>query len=149
MRGAGLSVARAVTSWGLLTLALCSLGALAAEPSVRVQVEIVLASTTAGTIDPTLAKMREAMDSKVKYLAMKKLDSKKVDLPRNQPQVVALPNQKKAELTLQELKENVATLKLKLPPTEATYSLGRDKSLYLQAGAHEGGDLWLVVSQPK
>lgn len=128
---------------------LLSLTTLAAEPAVPVQADVVFASTAAGTVDPALAKMREAMASKVKYLTMKKLDSKKLELLQNKPQLVALPNQKQAELTLQALKENVATVKVKLPPTEAVYSLGRDKSLYVQGGAHEGGELWLVVSQPK
>ena len=60
-----------------------------------------------------------------------------------------MPNQKSAELTLQGVTENVATLKVKLAPTEATYTLAKDKSLYVQGGTHEGGDVWLVLSQPK
>lgn len=93
--------------------------------------------------------MREAMAPKVKYQTMKRLDSKKLDLVQNKAQAIALPNQKQAELTLQGLKENVATVKVKLTPAEAVYTLGREKSFSIQGGAHEGGDLWLVVSQPK
>ncbi len=122
---------------------------LAAEPSVPVQADVVFASTAPGTVDPALAKMRDAMAPKVKYLTMKKLDSKKLELLQDKSQSLALPNQKAAELTLQALKDNVATLKVKLPPTEAVYSLGRDKSLFFQAGTQDGGDLWLVLSQPK
>jgi hypothetical protein len=123
--------------------------ALAADPVVVVQADVVFASTAAGTLDPSLAKMRDAMAAQVQYLTLKKLDSKRLEMHQSAPQLLKFPNQKTAELTLQALKENVATLKVKLNPTEAVYSLGRDKSLYLQAGAHEGGDLWLVVSQPK
>ncbi|MFZ5444580.1 MAG: hypothetical protein ACOZQL_31595 [Myxococcota bacterium] len=132
----------------LASLAL-SLTVLAAEPSVPVQAEVVFASTAAGSVDPSLTKMRDAMAARVKYLSMKKLEAKKFDLVVNKPQQVALPNQKSAELTLQSVKDDVATLKVKLPPTEAVYTLGREKSLYLQGGAHDGGDLWLVLSQPR
>jgi hypothetical protein len=115
-----------------------------------VQADVVFASTAPGTVDASLAKMRDAMASKVKYLTMKKVDSKKLELLKDKLQGLVLPNQKTAELTLQDVsRENVATLKVKLVPTEAVYSLGRDKSLYLQAGSHDGGDLWLVLSQPK
>ena len=126
-----------------------SLTILAAEPSVPVQAEVVHATTAAGTVDPSLVKMRDAMASRVKYQGMKKLDAKKLELVANKPQLVSLPNQKVAELTLQSVKDDVATLKVKLPPTEAVYTLGREKSLYLQGGAHDGGDLWLVLSQPR
>lgn len=133
----------------LLTAALLSWPALAAEPTVPVQADVVFASTAAGAVDPSLEKIRDAMAAKVKYLTMKKLDFKKLELLQDKVQTIPLPNQRFAELTLQHLKDNVATLKLKLGPTEAVYSLGRDKSLFLQAGPHNGGDLWLVLSQPK
>lgn len=126
-----------------------SLTILAAEPSVPVQAEVVHATTSTGTVDPSLVKMRDAMASRVKYQGLKKLDAKKLELVANKPQLVSLPNQKVAELTLQSVKDDVATLKVKLPPTEAVYTLGREKSLYVQGGAHDGGDLWLVLSQPR
>ena len=138
-----------MTKLSASVVALLSLTTLAAEPSVPVQAEVVFASTTAGTVDPSLAKMRDAMAPKVKYLTMKKLETKKLELQQNKPQALALANQKQAELTLQGVKENVATVKVKTPSVETVYSLARDKSLYVPAGAHEGGDLWLVVSQPK
>ncbi len=122
---------------------------LAAEPTVPVQAEVVFASTAAGQVEPALVKMRDAMASKVKYLTMKRLDGKKLELVKDKPQTVALPNQKSAELTLQGVTENVATLKVKLAPAEATYTLAKEKSLYVQGGTHEGGDVWLVLSQPK
>lgn len=130
-------------------LALLSCAVWAAEPSVKVQAEVIFASTAPGTVDPSLQKMRDAMAPKVKYLSMKKVESKKLELMQNKAELISLPNQKQAELTLQGLKENVATVKVKLAPTEAVYSLGRDKSLSIQGGPFEAGDLWLVLSQPK
>lgn len=138
-----------MTSLLVGAFALVSFSTLAAEPSVTVQADVIYASTAAGTVEPALMKMRDAMAPKVKYQTMKKLDSKKLELVQHKAQSIALPNKKQAELTLQDLKENVATVKVKLPPAEAVYSLGREKSFSLQGGAHDGGDLWLVVSQPK
>jgi hypothetical protein len=126
-----------------------SLTALAAEPSVTVQADVVYASTAPGTVEPALTKMRDQMAPKVKYQTMKKLDAKKLELVQDKMQSVALPNQGKAELTLQQMKENVATVKVKTPSVETVYTLAKDKTLSAPAGQHDGGDLWLVVSQPK
>ena len=128
---------------------LLSLGALAAEPSVTVQAEILYASTAPGTVEPAYVKLRDSLAPKVKYLTLKKLDAKKLQLVQNTLQVLTLPNQKQAELTLQGLKDNVATVKVKTPSVETVYSLAKEKTLSAPAGAHDGGDLWLVVSQPK
>jgi hypothetical protein len=129
--------------------AIFSLTAFAAEPSVTVQADVVFASTAPGTVDPALAKMRDQMASKVNYTTMKKLDAKKLELVKDKMQAISLPNQKQAELTLQQLKENVATVKVKTPSVETVYTLAKDKTLSAPAGQHDGGDLWLVVSQPK
>lgn len=126
-----------------------SLTTLAAEPSVTVQADIVFASTAPGTVEPAYAKLRDTLSSKVKYQTMKKLQSKKLELVQNKLQIIALPNAKQAELTLQGVKENVATVKVKTPSVETVFSLAKDKSLSAPAGAKDQGDLWLVVSQPK
>jgi hypothetical protein len=131
-------------------LALLAAPALAQDKNTRVpvQAEVVLASTTAGTVDSTLLPMQETLATRVKYQSMKKVSSVKLQLS-SAPSSVALPNQKTAEVSLVSLKDNVAQVKVKVPPVDATYSLGKQKSLYVQAGPHEGGDLWLVLSQPK
>ncbi len=123
--------------------------ALAAEPQVLVQADVVLALEAAGPVAPDLVSMQQRLAEKKKYGTLKKLESKRLELVRGQAQSLALPNQKTAEVTLQDVKDNVATVKLKVPPTEAVYSLAKGKTLYFQGGAHEGGDLWLLVSQPK
>lgn len=130
-------------------LVVCSFTALAAEPSVTVQADILYASTAPGTVEPAYVKLRDSLAPRVKYLTLKKLDSKRLQLVQNTLQTLALPNQKTAELTLQGLKDNVATVKVKTPSVETVYSLAKEKTLSAPAGAHEGGDLWLVVSQPK
>lgn len=123
--------------------------AFAADPEVPVQADVVFASTAPGVVDPSLTKMRDAMASKVKYLTLRKVDAKTLKLANGKAEAMALPNKKTAELTLQSVQNNVATVKVKLPPTEAVYQLAREKVLYVQGGDHEGGQLWLLLSQPK
>ncbi len=120
----------------------------AAEPMVPVQVEVVQASTKPGEVPVSLKKMQTALSARVKYGAMKVLSVKKLEL-KAAPQRVGLPNQNQAELSLTRLEKGVATLEVQVPPAKATYTLAKDKSLYFQAGSHDGDDLWLVLSQPK
>ncbi len=121
----------------------------AQDKKVPVQAEVVLASTKAGGgVDPALAAMQTTLGARVKYLSMKKVSAQKLELHAT-PSLVALPNGKAAELSLVALKENVAQVKVKVGPLDTTYSLGKEKSLFVQAGPHDGGDLWLVLSQPK
>jgi hypothetical protein len=114
-----------------------------------VQADVVFASTASGAIDPALQKMHDALAAKVKYSTMKRVETTRLELVKDKTQSVSLPNKKVAEVTLQGVAQNVATLKVKLPPTEATYTLARDKALYLQGGAHDSGEVWLMLSQPK
>ena len=119
-----------------------------ADGPVAVQADVVFASTTAGKVDPSLVKMQETLGAKVKYLTLEKRSSQKLGVDAKGV-TVALPNGKSASLSLEGLKAGVATLRVKLPPTDATYSLAKEKAFYLQGGSHENGDLWLVLSQPK
>ncbi|MGV3620777.1 MAG: hypothetical protein ACO1OB_08165 [Archangium sp.] len=134
-----------------LVTAVLTMGAaaLAADPEVPVQADVVFASTAAGTVEPTLTRMRDAMASKVKYQTLRKVDSRTLTLVKDKPQNIALPNKKLAELVLQKVEANVATVKVKVPPTEAVYQLAREKVLYVQGGEHDGGQVWLLLSQPK
>jgi hypothetical protein len=134
-----------------VVLSLASM-AVATEGQVAVQAEVVFASTKPGKVDPSLAKMQETLGQKVKYLTLEKRSSVKFTLPSKgvtSEHSLELPNKKMAWIGLESMKEGVATLRVKLAPTDATYSLAKDKSFYLQGGAHEGGDLWLVLAQPK
>ena len=121
---------------------------LAAEPTVSVQADVVFASQAKGTVDPSLAEMQKTLATKVNYQTLKKLSTRTLVLTAK-AQPLELPNKKTAVLSLESLKKDEATEHLELPPTRATYTLARDKSLYVQAGDHESGQLWLVLSQPK
>jgi hypothetical protein len=138
--------ARNAVAVGLALTACC---ALADEKKVHAHADIVFASKESGAVDPSLAPMQETLSARVKYLTLKKLSSHQLELSAAVSKV-SLPNQKTAELTLISLsKDNVAQVHVKVPPLEATYSLGKGKSLFVQAGVHEAGELWLVISQPK
>ena len=85
---------------------------------------------------------------KTKYGTLKRVSVQKVELVAK-PYAMPLPNGKSAELSLVSLESGVATVKVKLSPSESTLKLGREGSLYQHAGKWQGGDLWLVLSQPK
>jgi hypothetical protein len=134
----------------MLALALVCALSLGADEKISVQAEVVFASTAPGAVEPGLADMQKTMAARVKYLTLKRLSSQTLELRRApRDATVSLPNQKKASLTLEALKDGAATLRIRLAPTDATSTLGNGKSLYQQAGPFEGGDLWLVLSQPK
>jgi hypothetical protein len=140
MRAWAQSVAVVVAVW-------CG-AALADEPKVAVQADVVFASTKPGDVEPSLKHMQDTLAAKVRYLTLKRLSTQRLEL-QNKPTALTLPNQKVAELKLEALKAGVATVHVKIPPSDSSSNLGREKSLYLQAGPHDGGDLWLVLSQPK
>jgi hypothetical protein len=137
------ALALASLVWGLGALPV-----LADEPKVPVQADVVFASKAPGEIQPALKAMQATLAGRVRYGTLKTLSTQRLELTRQASQV-ELPNQKVAQLVLESLKDDVAVVKVTLPPTETTYRLGRGKSLYLQGGAHDGGDLWLVLSMPK
>lgn len=119
-----------------------------ASAKVPVQADVVFASTAPGQVEPALKPMQAKLAERVKYATLKTLSGKRLELSKA-PTALELPNKKTAELVLEALKSDVATVRVKLPPAETTYTLGRGKSLYLQGGAHDGGELWLVLSMPK
>lgn len=132
-----------------LTAALLAAGAWASDPVVPVQADVVHASLAPGQVEPDLVAMQKKLAEQRRYQAMRKVLSKRIELVQGKAEALELPNSSTAELTLQGVKDNVATVKLKVPPTETVYSLARGRSIFVQGGAHDGGDLWLVVSQPK
>jgi hypothetical protein len=114
-----------------------------------VQVDVVLAQVAGASVEPpSLKAMQEALAKKVKYGTLRRLSSEKLEL-EHKPHALKLANGKEASLEVDALKDDVATLLVKVPPAAATYKLGKKGSLYVQAGPHEGGELWLVLSPAK
>ena len=129
-----------------VALALLAVPALADEQNVSVQVEVVVASLSGNTIDPPALKaMQDAMAKKVKYGSLKRVSNEKLELVVK-PHPMKLPNSVEAALSLEELKNDVATVRVRVPPADTTYKLGKKGSLYVQAGKQGEDDLWLVLS---
>ncbi len=129
-------------------LALVAAPVWADDAKVTVQAEVVQATEKAGAVDPGLQSMQTALSQKTKYGSLKRLSQQKLELVAK-PYALPLPNSKTAELSLVTLEKGVATVKVRLAPSESTLKLGREGSLYQHAGKWQGGDLWLVLSQPK
>jgi len=125
-----------------------STAALADDAKVAVKAEVVHAQVKAGVVDPGLEAMQAALAQGKRYGALRRVSTQKVLLEKK-PAGLPLPNGTSAEMSLVTLEQGVATIKLKVPKGETTSKLGRDGSLYQQAGEWQGGDLWLVLSQPK
>jgi hypothetical protein len=121
--------------------------AFAAAP-VTVQVDVVHASNQGTEVQPpSLAGMKTAFtQSGFNYKSYKQLSTQKVELAPGQAKTVSLPNGQTATLTLVDVKDNVAQVKVNVPPLETTYSLGRQGRVFIQAGPHNGGMLVLVLS---
>lgn len=121
-----------------------------AQDTVKVKADVVLAKLEPGSFEPeSLRAMQKAFEKKVTYGSLKQLSTQTVSLVAARPVVLPLTAGKKAELSLEALKADVAQLRVKVPPTDTVYTLGKQGSLYVQAGTHEGGDLWLVLSPVK
>jgi len=138
---------RAAVVLGAVMLCLPAV-ARAEDAKVTVQADVVFASEKPGTVPKDLLHMQQKLAKGKKYLTLKTLSSQKLTLTPK-PSSLPLPNKSSASLSLVSLKKDVATLELHIPNfVDTTVSLGKG-SLYQQAGPHDGGDLWLVLSQPK
>ncbi len=131
----------------LLSLGIALAPALAKGPQVQVQAILIHASMAQGAIDPSLASMREALSKKTPYKTLTRLDVHALELSSS-PVRLNLPNGKVAEFTLVSVKDNIAQVHAKVPPLEAIYMLARARSLYIEAGKQDDGDLWLVLAEP-
>jgi hypothetical protein len=137
----------------LASLALLFVSPLAAaqdvKPADKVEVtaEVVLAAKEGNEIDPPALKaMQQAFaEKKVSYNYLKRVTEQKVQVTPKAT-IVKLPNGKDASLVLERLKSDVATIRVKVPPAEAVYTVGQKGNLYVQGGKQDGKDVWLVLS---
>lgn len=136
----------------LLVVSVLGLGvmssAAAEEPKVDVVAEVVHASDTGSTVDPpTLEPMRDAFNkSGIHYKSFRRLSREKLTLRKGQSAELHLPNNVTASLTLKSVEHDAAKVQVAVPPVDTTYTLGREGSVFIQAGTHNGGMLILVLS---
>lgn len=121
---------------------------LAAAP-VKVGVQVVHASNEAPHVDPGLEKMRQGFEKAgLRFTTYRRLSDQTVSLSPGKPVDVALPG-KTATLTLQAGDHPRPQVAVTVPPLHTTVELGTDASAFLQAGAHENGQLVLVLTAKK
>lgn len=113
---------------------------------VSVNAEVVVASMKGSLIEPAnLAALKTKLEAKAAYTSLKRFSTAKVTLPTE----VKLPNDKVAKLSLEELNEGVAKVRVVISPLSTVYVLGREGSLVLEAGKSGDDDVWLVLSAAK
>jgi hypothetical protein len=119
----------------------------AAENHVALSADVVQASNEGTGVDAGLEKMREQFaKSGIVYKSYRRLSHEALQLAQGKPVEVRLPNTKTATLTLLSLKGSQSEVSVSLPPVQTTYILGREGSVYLQAGPHALGVLILVLT---
>ena len=113
---------------------------------VSVMVEVVHASKEGSGVDPaSLETMKAKLAPKAQYTSLRRLSLEKVTTPAK----LKLPNGKVATITLEDLKDGVARLRVAVPPMSTVYTLGREGTLYQAAGKQGEADLWLLLSAAK
>ena len=120
----------------------------AAEPKVRINAEVILASNNGNTVDPpALAGMKNQFSQKgFAFTSYRRLSSEKLSLKR-EPVELKLPNQRTATLRLDAMKGDVATVRVDISDlSSTTLTMGREGSVFQHAGEHDGGQLILKLS---
>lgn len=142
---------------GIALTYVLSAGVARADEKVDILAEVVHASSQGTALDPPqLEKMKNELARKgLRFTALKRLSEKKVAVHVGKPEEIGLPDGRKATLSLAQLKDDEATVKVTVaqrnkpqPLLETTYRLARDKSTYIHCGAYKDGELFLVLSPP-
>lgn len=129
----------------LLAAAILALPAFAAAP-VPLVVEVVQASNDSTGVDAGLERMRDQFaKSGITYKSYRRLSQESLQLSVGKPAEVKLPNARTATLTLVSVKGTEAQVSVSVPPLKTLYTLGREGSVYLQAGPHAGGVLIVLT----
>ena len=135
-----------------LGLLLLAPGAARAEDdTVKVRVEVVLASSKGTAVEPAeLARMKETFQKQnFNFTSFKRLSQDTVEVGAKEATDVRLPNGVNATLRLLALKDGIATVRVNIPRLSAMdVELGRQGAVYQKAGKHVGGELILVLSPP-
>ncbi|KFE60822.1 hypothetical protein [Hyalangium minutum] len=134
-----------------LGLTLSPLAAHAQDQKVKIQVDVVLVSDKSDTVDPPeLAQMKEKFRKQnFSFTSFKRLSLETVELIKDKPTELRLPNGVNATLTLRSLKDSTATVSVVIPRLAAVdVELGNQGAVYQRAGKHVGGELILALSPP-
>ncbi len=143
-----MTVRRALGVETILLGLFLSSAALAEDPKVEVNAQIILASNEGQGVEPaTLAPMKDKFRKEgFSFTSFKELKSQKLVLVKNHPSEVRLPNNKVATLTLEDVVAGAARIHVRLAPNDVSYTLGREGSVFIEGGHHLNGTLVLVLS---
>lgn len=149
---------RTTTRMPLALLALSLVGvllsaptALAADEKLKVKVEVVLVSKKGNEVEPAeLQKMKDSFARQnFNFTSFKRLSQQTLEVGKDEPTEVKLPNGVNASLRLLRMQGDTATLRVEVPQLSAVdVELGREGAVYQRAGKHVGGELILVLSSP-
>ena len=115
---------------------------------VEVMADVVLASNDGDKVDPpSLEETKKTFAARnIKFSSWKSLSQRRLSLEPNKTLEVPLPNAKKARITLEAVKDDIAHIRVAVPPSSTTLQLGREGNLYVDGGQHQGGALFLMLS---
>ncbi len=149
---------RTTTRMPLALLALSLVGVLlsaptahAADEKLKVKVEVVLVSKKGDEVEPAeLQKMKDSFARQnFNFTSFKRLSQQTLEVGKDEPTEVKLPNGVNASLRLLRMQGDTATLRVEVPQLSAVdVELGREGAVYQRAGKHVGGELILVLSSP-
>lgn len=133
-----------------LVLAAAPSGARAQGQKVKVNVAVVYLSSEGKAVDPSLVEMKKSFDkSGVAFSSYQQMSSKAEELTAGKPMEIALPNGSKATLTLTGIDQGTAKVDLAVAGLKTGVALGRENSVYQDAGAYKSGKLMIVLSAAK
>ena len=120
----------------------------AEDPKVDLRAEVILASNQGTAIEPaSLSSVKDEFASAgIVFTSYKQLSAEKLSLDKQHPAEVKLPNGKTASLKLEDLKDGKATVKVRGLGAEVVIQLGREGSVFQRVGAHQGGQLILMLT---
>ena len=123
----------------------------AADEKLKVKVEVVLVSKKGDEVEPAeLQKMKDSFARQnFNFTSFKRLSQQTLEVGKDEPTEVKLPNGVNASLRLLRMQGDTATLRVEVPQLSAVdVELGREGAVYQRAGKHVGGELILVLSSP-
>ena len=95
----------------LIALTPCYIGA---EPNVRIEVKIILASQKKGSIDPRLKDLTKELGSVLRYSSYELIDRKNINLTRGGTGRVALPDNRVLKIASRGIEGNRVILDLEI-----------------------------------
>ena len=141
----------ALLAFSLVGVLLSAPTAHAADEKLKVKVEVVLVSKKGNEVEPAeLQKMKDSFARQnFNFTSFKRLSQQTLEVGKDEPTEVKLPNGVNASLRLLRMQGDTATLRVEVPQLSAVdVELGREGAVYQRAGKHVGGELILVLSSP-